>query len=131
MITAVSGWFYKMIIFLGSGTFAVLGNIILKRGVNKITAGVSVGFGLAETLWKFLTSQDIILGFLLYGIGAVLYLKLLSLFEVTKIYPLLTAYMFVVLIILGNIVLKEPVSFLRIIGLVAMICGIFLIIVSK
>ena len=119
-------WWYKLLIFLGSGTLAVLGNIVLKSGVNKL-GGISLSVaGLIDLFQKILSTRELLLGFLLYGLGAILYLKLLSFSDVTKSYPLLIAYMFILLTLFGQSFLKEPLTWTKALGLVVIILGIII-----
>lgn len=106
-----------LIIFILSGGMAAIGNVLLKSGMNQVG-----GFNL-----NFLTNWQIIVGFILYGLSSVLYLKLLSTLEVTKVYPLLVAYMFIVLLLLGTLVLKESITWAKVLGTLVIIGGIFLV----
>lgn len=107
-----------IVLFLLSGTAAVVGNFFLKLGINQIK-----GFD----LMAIATSWQIILGFLLYGSSSILYLKLLSGVDVTKAYPALVGYMAVVILLLGAAFLKEPLTVTKVLGVLAIIGGIFLI----
>lgn len=105
-----------VILFFASGTSAVLGNSLLKAGMNQ-AKGLSL---------SLLTNWQVILGFALYGFSSILYLKLLSMLEVTKVYPALVAYMFIVLLLLGTVFLKESLTLTKMAGIAIIIAGIFL-----
>lgn len=100
--------------------------MLLKAGINKIGGFEITPDAFIPTLIKFAGNWQIILGFFLYGLSSFLYLKILSTSEVTKIYPMLTAYMFIVLLICGSIFLKEPLTASKIIGILVIIGGIFI-----
>lgn len=102
--------------FLISGTTAVLGNVLLKAGMNQ----------LKDLNLSIITNWQVVLGFGLYGLSSILYLKLLTMMEVTKVYPALVAYMFIVLLLLGTIFLKESLTLTKVAGMTIIILGIFL-----
>src|SRR3989344_3644250 len=106
-----------IIIFFLSGSLAVVGNTLLKSGMNQL-GGFDVSINsLIPTLFKFVTNWQILVGFTLYGASSFLYLKLLSSLEVTRIYPMLVAYMFVFLLIFGTFFLKESMTLTKVAGI--------------
>ena len=107
----------NIILFFLSGTTAVVGNSLLKAGMN-ITKGLNL---------SLLTNWQIILGFFLYGTSSILYLKLLSSVDVTKAYPALVAYMAVVILLIGAVFLKEPLTPIKALAAGVIVFGIFLL----
>lgn len=115
-----------IVIFLLSGSLAVIGNTLLKSGMNGIGGFDVSANSFIPTLLKFAASWKIIVGFTLYGASSFLYLKLISGIEVTRIYPMLVAYMFIVLLLLGSLFLKESITVTKVAGILIIIAGIFL-----
>ena len=115
-----------IIIFLLAGTFAVVGNVLLKSGMNSLGGFDVTVQSFIPTLLKFSSSWKIIVGFSLYGASSFLYLKLLSSLEVTRVYPMLVAYMFVFLLIFGTFFLKESMTLTKVAGIAVIIAGVFL-----
>lgn len=109
---------FSVILFLVSGTFAVVGNALLKAGMNEVG-----GLNLIRLAFNF----KVVVGFLLYGASSVLYLKLLTMTDVTKVYPALVAYMAVAILFLGAIFLHESLTLTKIFGVMLVIAGIFFI----
>ena len=103
-------------LFLVSGTAAVVGNVLLKAGMNQ----------LKDLNPSIITNWQIVIGFLLYGLSSILYLNLLAFLEVTKVYRLLVAYMFIVLLLLGTLFLKESLTLTKVAGMAIILLGIFL-----
>lgn len=106
---------------------AVIGNLLLKAGVNKL-----VTMHLSLKLWqdliiKVFTTPEVFIGFVLYGLSSFLYLKLLSLADVSKTYPMSVAYMALVLLLLSSVFLKESLTVPKIIGSLIILAGIFVI----
>ena len=78
-----------------------------------------------KTLFDVLTDKYVLGGFLLYGLGAVVWLGVLSKWDVSKAYPLV-GLGFVLTVAIGFLV-GEQVTLSRTIG-VALICaGVFLV----
>lgn len=72
-----------------------------------------------------LTNKFILSGFLLYGLGAVVWLKVLSKWDVSKAYPLVgLGFVFTVAI---GFLIGEHVTMPRVIGVVLICAGVFLI----
>lgn len=107
----------NIILFFLSGTSAVIGNALLKAGMNT-TKDLNL---------SLLTNWQIILGFFLYGASSVLYLKLLASVDVTKAYPALVAYMAIVILLIGAVFLKEPLTLIKLVAAGVIVFGIFLL----
>lgn len=105
---------------------SVMAQFLLKTGMS----GAAVKAMMAEpkscmTLITILTDKYVLGGFLLYGLGAVAWLGVLSQWEVSKAYPLV-GLGFVLTLPIAYL-LGEQVSLPRVIG-VALICaGVFLV----
>ena len=78
-----------------------------------------------KTLFDVLTDKNVFSGFLLYGLGAVVWLGVLTKWDVSKAYPLVgLGFVFTVAI---GFLIGEQVTIPRVIG-VALICtGVFLV----
>ena len=78
-----------------------------------------------RTLISVLTNKFIFGGFLLYGMGAVVWLAVLAKWDVSKAYPLVgLGFVFTVAI---GFVLGEQVTMMRTIGVLFLCCGVFLV----
>ena len=78
-----------------------------------------------RTLISVLTNKFIFGGFLLYGMGAVVWLAVLAKWDVSKAYPLVgLGFVFTVAI---GFVLGEQVTMMRTIGVLFICCGVFLV----
>lgn len=113
--------------FLASGSFAVVGNLLLKAGVNKLSLmGLSLRLW-QELIFKVFTTPEVFIGFILYGLSSFLYLKLLSLGYISKTYPMSVAYMSLVILLLSSVFLKESLTIPKIIGSLIILVGIFVV----
>jgi len=95
--------------------------------------GIKLGLGPATTFWTTSVSilprsltLGIVLGLAVYGLGTLLWIRAVSLREISYLYPLASLnYVFVALC--GHFVLKEPLAFSRSMGIVVMTSGIVML----
>ena len=101
---------------------AAIAQIVLKLGLGSATTAS----GLFNFFLKALTSPIVILGLGLYGLGAILWLIVLSREDVSFAYPLVS-FAYVLAIFLSAIFLKEHITPGRIIGSLVIMLVIFII----
>ena len=82
---------------------------------------------LVAKIFEVIANRYVWAGLFLYGIGVLLYLYMLSKFEVSYISPIVTASIFLLLIILSYLFLNEQITTKRIIGMLIIIAGIFIV----
>lgn len=105
----------------------VTANILLKTGVNKMgNISLSASSFIADIL-KAAFNPFIIAGLALYGFSFILWLRVLSLSDLSKAYPIFVTFVFILTTIGSVIFLKESVSLMRVVGIAILICGIFLV----
>lgn len=110
-----------------SVTCNVTANILLKLGVNK--AG---GFALSQNsivsdLVKTALNPFLIGGLALYGFSFIIWLRVLTISDLSKSYPIFVTIVFILTTIGSVIFLKESVSVVRIAGIAILIAGVFLV----
>lgn len=100
----------------------------IKGIVIMIIASLFTSIG--QLSWKIFQNERIIsfllLGFILYGIGAILMIMAFKYGKYSAVHPMLcTSYVFA--IIFGHIFLKENINRLQIIGILIIVIGVILI----
>lgn len=84
---------------------------------------------IGQLFWKLSAEGNIIyllIGFALYGIGALIMLYAYRFGSLSVLQPMLSMN-YVLTIIIANLVLKEPISILKYIGILIIILGVVLI----
>ena len=109
-----------VILLIFFNTFAQL---TLRKGMMNIDVSVLS----ISTLREILSSIYIWVGLLTYGLGFSLFLYTLSKFEVSYIYPIIMSSVFVVLLILSSIFLNETITLKKMLGIIIISAGIFVI----
>jgi drug/metabolite transporter (DMT)-like permease len=110
--------------------FSYAGQILMKRGVNSV--GLSGGWA---SIWahplpiliSFLTNWYVLAGFVSAGVGAVLYLFVLSQSDYTAIFPIMGALVFVALPLIGKIFLNENPTWGRVVGTIIITAGMLIV----
>lgn len=115
-----------LMIALISVALSVAAQFLLKAGMS----GAGVRESLAEpfslrTILSVLSDKYVLGGFTLYGLGAVVWLVVLSRLDVSKAYPLV-GLGFVFTVAIGYL-LGENVTLLRVVGVVLICAGVFLV----
>jgi len=115
-----------LIIAILSIVFSVTAQFALKAGMSStsVKAVLAQPFSIL-TPWSILTNKFVFAGFCLYGLGAIVWLAVLSKWDVSKAYPLV-GLGFVLTVLVGALA-GEQVTVARSAG-VALICaGVFLV----
>lgn len=99
------------------------GQIVLKMGTSQAAAA---GMSLLEQLLKYFTNLYILGGLVLYTLSALVWIFAISKIQLSIAYPMVASG-YVLVVILSYLVLHEPVSSLRILGLVVIVAGVVII----
>ena len=112
---------------LVSIVLSVTAQFALKAGMTDIKAAVPAGgpTGGLQMLLPFLTNKFLITGFVLYGLGAIVWLSVLAKWDVSKAYPLVgLGFMLSALV---GFALGESVTVLRGLGVLLIIAGVLMV----
>jgi multidrug transporter EmrE-like cation transporter len=109
--------------------FSYVAQVLMKKG-SVVFSNLTWETFLAnplKTLGLFLFNWQIMLGFLLAGIGAIIYLLVLSKNDFGVVFPVLGALGFLVLPLISWLVLNEAISLGRIFGTVIIAIGMLIV----
>lgn len=116
-----------LLIILASIMLSATAQIVLKAGMNSQSGRVALDvdgwlrFGLST-----LINPIVIAGLLLYGLGAILWLIVLARLDVTQAYPFV-GLGFIFTMVLGYLILAEPVGLQRVLGTLLITTGVILV----
>jgi len=106
-----------------SALFTVSANLLMRGGV--LRAG---GFSLSLASALSLCRQPLFLaGFILYGVAALIWFRVLSVENLSTSYPLLVSLTFILVTLGAIFFFKEPVSTQKLVGIAVIVAGIVLV----
>lgn len=119
--------FYSIALILASVAVGVFGQLFFKAGVAKLgPIGGAALTQLPQLIASVATNPLIILGLACYGLGAVMWIVVLSRVDLSLAYPMLgLGYVFVLLI--SWLVFGEAVSAWRWVGTLMIVAGVVLV----
>lgn len=108
----------------------VAGQTCLKLGLNAVGGVQFLGGDLAASLAKLFATPYILLGFVFYGVSAILWLDVLSKLDFSFAFPLVSmTYVFALLI--GRFLFHETITWERIVGVLCICVGVLFIMRSQ
>lgn len=118
----------SLLLILTSVFISAGAQILLKIGMNRIRAEAvpDAAGGLVAAFLPILTSPYVMGGLCAYGIGALVWLKVLAQVDVSQAYPFV-ALGFIVTMAAGFFLLHEPLHTTRVIGGVLILAGVVLV----
>ncbi len=111
---------------LGAVALAAMGQLLLKLGlVPSGDAGAATILG--NVISQLLKSPLLWGGLVCYGASTLLWMMALSSTQLNRLYPF-TALTFATVMVLSSLVLKEPISWVSLIGVVIVVGGLYLVV---
>jgi multidrug transporter EmrE-like cation transporter len=106
---------------------AASGNLVLKFGMLRFGKLTLEKTAIISELFKLFTSPIILIGLFLYGLSFIFWVKVLSTEELGRVYPIVVASTITLILLASVIFFKETISTARIIGILVIIIGIYLV----
>ncbi|MBA7490807.1 4-amino-4-deoxy-L-arabinose-phosphoundecaprenol flippase subunit ArnE [subsurface metagenome] len=117
----------KYLILSVIAMIAAAGQSLLKTGLGKQPVSVSSFIDLSRLLLRLATNPAIVLAVVLYTFGFTLYIFLLSRMSLSHLYPVSSAFSFISVAVVAWLILREPISLLRILGIGIIILGMYIV----
>lgn len=114
-------------LLLTSVCLNVTGNFLLKKGVLTIGGISGEKVKLIPELTRAATSPFIIIGLVLYGLSFIIWLRVLTISDLSRAYPIFATIVFLLTTVISILFFKENVSLLRFIGIIVILVGIFIV----
>lgn len=113
-------------LLITASALTVTGEVLLKLGVNAVSAQVGAFSLEPRTLWVTFTDWRVILGFALVFGGALFWLGVISRVNLSFAYPLL-ALNYVLILIPSRYLLNETITPAKLIGALIVVVGVIVI----
>lgn len=115
-------------LLLLSVSASVTGQLFLKIGAGKL-GRVDATNALQQVL-GIITTPELLMGLACYGVGAVVYILLLTRVNLSVAGPS-ASLVYVFSVLLGYFVFKESIPLMRLAGLSLIVCGVILVVWQK
>jgi multidrug transporter EmrE-like cation transporter len=115
----------EMLLIIASATLGSCGQLLLKRGMTSFGA-TSVG-AIWGQLGRVLIVPEVVVGFLSFGVGAILWLVVVSKAEISYAYPISSGISYAILLFVASAWLGEGVTWVRIGGVLLILAGLVMI----
>ena len=113
----------SMVLILVSCFLTAIGQVAFKYGMNIVSPKMETAENLLFTLYIVLFNPVIILGFVSFGAGAVVWLFALAKLELSYAVPL-SALTYVLVLAAGVFLFKEPFTLIKVFGTILVAVGI-------
>jgi len=117
-----------IVLVLISVVLGVFGQLSLKQGMRKI-GNFELEYFFSSKVFRLITEKFVVIGVMLYVIATLLWLVILSKAELSFAYPML-AIGYILIAIFSKILFGENVTFVRVIGILLISVGVFLLLKS-
>jgi uncharacterized membrane protein len=121
-----AAWWGTFGLLLIAMCLTVTGELLLKTGINR-HGGLELSINsILPTAWKLFTNLFILGGFAFVFSGALFWLVVLSRWDLSLAYPLLSIS-YILGIALSAVILKEQVTVVQVLGVLVIIAGVTLV----
>ena len=112
---------------IGCIVFAGGGNLLLKAGMMNVGSVAETQLSVIQYITKTLSQPTILVGIVLYIASFVMWLALLSMMEISTVYPIFVSAAFLLVMAGSAVWFNENVNALRVIGTLVVALGIFMV----
>lgn len=117
----------KLAMIVGCIVFAASGNLLLKAGMIQVGSVVETQLSVVQYILQTLSQPTILIGVVLYIVSFVMWLSLLSMMELSAVYPIFVSAAFLIVMAGSAVWFNENVNAMRIIGTLVVALGIFIV----
>lgn len=117
----------RILLLLGCIILAPAGNLLLKWGVNECDSVGETNLGVVQYYLHVLSKPQVLVGAVVYIVSALLWLRVLWLMDISAAYPIFVSGAFLIVTIAAVVLFREHVNLVRILGILVVVLGIFLV----
>ncbi len=117
-----------LFVVFGCVILGVAGQLLMKKGMNNVGT-ISIKDIFSLKVFPILFEKYVFSGFLLYVVASLLWLVALSQAELNFVYPLI-AIGYIITAILSKFLLNESLSMFRLLGILLICGGVYLIVIK-
>ena len=117
----------SFLIILATAALQSAGNLLLRKGILLAGGFPSRLDNLLPGLWQLVREPLFDIGFVLYGLSALIWFRAIATLELSMAYPVLVGIAFVIVTIGAFFLFHEPLTWRKSIGGLIIVFGIFFI----
>ncbi len=104
-----------------------IGNLLLKSGMNQCGSIAETHLGVVQYYLNVFSKPQVLVGTVLYIASALMWLAVLGMMDISTAYPIFVAGAFTIVTVAAIVLFREHVNFMRVLGIVVVIAGIFIV----
>ncbi len=117
----------RVLLLLGCIILAPAGNLLLKWGVNECDSVGETNLGVVQYYLHVLSKPQVQAGAVVYIVSALLWLRVLRMMDLSAAYPIFVSGAFLIVTIAAVVFFQEYVNWVRIVGILVVVLGIFIV----
>ena len=117
----------RMLLLLGCIILASTGNLLLKWGMNECGSIAETNLGVVPYYLNVFTKPQVWVGTVCYIVSALLWMAVLGMMDISAAYPIFVSAAFLIVTVAAVIFFQEHVNWVRIVGILVVVAGIFLV----
>lgn len=119
--------FTNFLLIILSALGSIVGNSLFRLGLKKTgIESLQPGY-LIKNFFSVVFQPLVFAGFIVFGISAVIWLRVLTVEPLNKTYPILVGFVVIFIIISSIFVLREPLNLTRVLGMALIVAGTILV----
>ncbi|MCK4323536.1 MAG: hypothetical protein KAW89_03330 [Armatimonadetes bacterium] len=117
----------RILLLLGCIILAPAGNLLLKWGMNECDSITETNVGVVRYYLDVLSKPQVLAGMGIYIVSALFWLAVLGMMDLSAAYPIFVSGAFLIVTVAAVLLFQEHVNLVRILGILVMLLGIFLV----
>jgi len=119
--------FQGFLIVLTAAVLQSAGNLLLRDGIMRAGGMPSKISELLSGLWRLVQEPIFDIGFILYGVAALVWFRAIAVLELSTAYPALVALSFIFVTAGAVLLFQETLTWRKLLGALIIVLGIFLV----
>ena len=117
----------QILLLIGCIILAPAGNLLLKWGMNECGSIAETNLGVVPYYLNVFTKPQMWVGTVCYIVSALLWMAVLGMMDISAAYPIFVSAAFLIVTVAAVLLFQEHVNLMRILGILIVVLGIFLV----
>ncbi len=117
----------RVLLLVGCTILAPAGNLLLKWGMNECGSIAETNMGVVPYYLNVFTKPQVWAGTICYIVSALLWMAVLGMMDISAAYPIFVSGAFLLVTMAAILLFREHVNWVRIVGILVVVLGIFIV----